>query len=198
MATQTATLTDGTTVSLNDTQNGRIDGGTGDMYHGVQCVGRIKFLFKHPFLEALGTLNEKYASIKTGVYLTGFKLETVAFSSEGQIENAKLIPMLNGDTMTLTNACKAGRITIPSTRTSAGILGGDLVAIGNFIRSQGDDCGGELEISYNMNGKPKNLKFKKVCFAKVDPLKLAGNDLPDMNVVMTYATYTDDDLNVWN
>lgn len=186
-------------VTLKESSDPRIDGSTGDAYHGVQCVGRVTFLFDHPFLRALAKAKkEKYGKLSNGVALTGFKLESVVFSTEGMVDNAKLIPLLNGDTMTLTNACKAGRMTIPATRTSAGIENGDLVAIGNFIRGQGDDVGGNLTVKWNLNGKPRQIKFKKVCFQKVDPLKLAGNDLPDMNVIITYATFEDDDLKWWS
>ena len=185
-------------VTLKGSSDPRIDGSTGDAYHGVQCVGRVTFMFDHPFLRALASANPtRYGNIAQGVALTGFKLESVVFGAEGMIDNAKLIPLLNGDTMTLTNACKAGRMTIPATRTSAGIEHGDLVSIGNFIRGQGDDVGGTLTVKWSMNGKPRSIKFKKVCFQKVDPLKLAGNDLPDMNVIMTYATFEDDDLKWW-
>lgn len=185
----------GQEVTLRE-QNERVDGSDVAMQHGVQCVGNIKFLFKHPLLDALSAYT-KYEKLFGGVYLTGFKLESVVFNAEGMLENAKLIPLLNGDTMTLTNACKAGRMTIPATRTSAGLEGGDLVAVADFIRSEGDSNGGTLEVSWILNGRPRKITFKSVCVAKVDPLKLAGNDLPDMPVILTYATYEDNDFPKW-
>lgn len=181
---------------IND--GNRTDGSGQAAVHGVECVGRVSFLFKHPILEALATANAaKYDSLKNGVYLTGFKLESVLLSSDQQIQNAKLIPLLNGDTMTLTNSHKAGILTIACTRTAAGITGGDLLAVADFIRSQGDSDGGTLEVSWTRNGNDKSITFKKVCVAQCPPLRYAGNDLPDMDVKLTYATYSDSDYPKW-
>lgn len=176
----------------------RTDGSDVEMVHGVECVGRIKFLFKHPILEALANKNADYAGLKGGVALTGFKLEEVAIDSEGLLDNAKLIPLLNGDTMTLTNSNKSGRINIACIRSSAGVLGGDLVAIADFIRSQGDSVGGTLEVTWTRNGEEKGITFKKVCVVRCPPLKYAGNDLPNMGVILSYATYNDKDYPKWS
>lgn len=180
-------------------RNGQRTDGSGEQkYHGVQSVGRVSFLYDHPLLDALAEQNPtKYGNLKGGVYLTGFKLESVVLNAEGLIDNAKLIPMLNGDTMTLTNACKAGQMTIPSTRTAAGIKGGDLVAVADFIRSQGDSSGGTLYVEWFMNGENKMIEFDSVCVKQCPPIKLAGNDLPDMNVVLTYGDYQDADYPTW-
>lgn len=176
----------------------RTDGSGVSAVHGVECVGRVSFLFKHPILEALAKANaSEYASLENGVYLTGFKLESVLLSSDQQIQNAKLIPLLNGDTMTLTNSHKAGTLSIACTRTSAGITGGDLISVADFVRSQGDSDGGTLEVSWTRNGQDKKLTFKKVCVAQCPPIKYAGNDLPDMDVKLTYATYSDSDYPKW-
>lgn len=182
----------------------RADGG-GAENHGVQCVGRVSFLFTHPLLKTLRTavsapdqltqvgLNWNKITANGSVYLTGFKLESTLLNAQPMIDNAKVIPMLNGDTMTLTNTNKSGTITFAATRSAAGIGGGDLIAVCDFIRSQGDSNGGELLVSWEMNGETKWIKFKKVCVQKCPPLMLAGNDLPDMSVVLTYATYEDKD-----
>lgn len=170
-----------------------------DAVHGVECVGRVSFLYKHPLLEALAEKDPtNYGSLKSGVYLTGFKLEEVFIRTQGMIKNAKLIPLLNGDTMTLTNTNKSGTLTIACTRTAAGITGGDLVSIADFIRSQGDSSGGSLQVSWTRNGKPKRLDFKTVCVEECPPLQLAGNDLPSYGVMLTYASYHDADYPTWS
>lgn len=173
--------------------NQRTDG-SGVMVHGVQCVGQVSFLFQHDLLDALANANSDLSGIKGGVYLTGFKLESVLLRTEGQIDNAKLIPLLNGDTMTLTNANKSGTISVACTRTAAGIAGGDLVAIADFIRTQGDSTGGTLTVSWYMNGESKKIIFQNVCVKRCPPLQLAGNDLPDYDVQLTYSTYNDGDF----
>lgn len=165
--------------------------------HGVECVGRVSFLFKHPLLAALAKANTDYAAVENGVYLTGFKLESVLIGTDQQVPNAKLIPLLNGDTMTLTNSHKAGIMSIAATRTAAGITGGDLIAVADFIRSQGDSSGGTLEVSWTRNNEDKKITFKAVCVQQCPPLRYAGNDLPDMDVKLTYASYSDSDYPTW-
>ena len=174
-------------------QGKRADNKDLDKNHGVECVGRVSFLYKHPLLDALADANEAYKAVKGGVYLTGFKLESVLVSTDQQIQNAKLIPMLNGDSMTLTNTHKAGILTIACTRTSAGITGGDLIAVCDFIRSQGDSYGGELIVSWTRNGEDKSNEIQKVCVVQCPPFKYAGNDMPDMDVKLSYADYDDSD-----
>lgn len=178
--------------------NYRTDGSEKEAVHGVECVGRVSFLLKHPILTALANANSEYKDLKSGVYLTGFKLEEVLIRTEGMIQNAKLIPLLNGDTMTLTNSNKSGIMTIACTRTAAGIKGGDLVSIADFIRSQGDSSGGELTVSWTRNGADKSLAFKTVCVQDCPPLQYAGNDLPSYGVKLTYATYSDGDYPTWS
>jgi hypothetical protein len=177
--------------------NKRMDSSELDAVHGVECVSRLSMLFKHPVLEALATANGEYAGLKNGVYLTGFKLEDSVIRTEGAIQNAKLIPLLNGDTMTLVNSNKSGILTLACTRTAAGIKGGDIVDTMDFIRSQGDSSGGSLEISWQRNGQPKKLTFSTVCVMDCPPLQLDGNDLPSYGIKLTYATFHNDDYPTW-
>lgn len=176
----------------------RTDGSNTAQVHGVECVGRVSFLFKHPILEALAKKGGQYSGLAGGVYLTGFKLEDVAINTSSMLANAKLIPMLNGDTMTLTNSNKSGTMTISCTRTAAGIAGGDLVSIADFIRSQGDSTGGTLEVSWTRNSEPKKITFQKVCIQDCPPIMYAGNDLPSYGVKLTYATFNDSDYPKWS
>lgn len=177
----------------------RTDGSGQPAIHGVECVGRVSFLFKHPLLSALATQNSsEYDGLQNGVYLTGFKLEDTLIRTDSMIQNAKLIPLLNGDTMTLTNSNKSGVMTIACTRTAAGVKGGDLVAIADFIRSQGDSSGGTLEVSWTRNNADKKITFKAVCVQDVTPMQYAGNDLPSYGIKLTYASYSDADYPTWD
>lgn len=181
------------------TNNQRTDASGLDMQHGVQSVGQLTISLYHPYLKALYNKDTTaYKGLSAGsIDLTGFKLEDTVISTDTQLDNAKLVPMLNGDTMTLTNANKSGTITFAATRTSAGVAGGDIVAIADFIRSQGDSVGGELTIKWYMNGQLKEMKFYKVCVKKCPPLMYAGNDLPSYGVSFTFATYSDADFPTW-
>lgn len=190
------TLENGQKVMLR-ADGARTDSSDAMQTHGVECVGNVTFFLQHPVLDALAQADpEKYGAVKGGVYLTGFKLESTSVRTESQLDNAKLIPMLNGDTMTLTNANKSGTLTFACTRTAAGITGGDIVAICDFIRTNGDNSGGTLTISWYLNSKQRAIVFDSVCVKRCPPLLLAGNDLPDYDTQLTYATFRDSDFPV--
>ena len=139
----------------------------------------------------------KNADGSGSVYLTGFKLESVLVSAEQQIDNSKVVPLVNGDSITLTNLCKAGTLSLTASRTAAGLAGGDAISVCDFVRSQGDD-GGTLEISWRMNGKDHKMIFSGVCVQRCPPLNMAGNDVPDYPISFTYSNYSDSDSPSWN
>lgn len=172
----------------------------------IQNVGNFTVKYTASSLSSLAA-NDEYkkgvtaAAIGTSaagsVYLTGFKLESMIVSAEQQIDNAKLVPLVNGDSITLTNLCKAGVLSFNAARTAAGIVGGDCIAIFDFVRTQGDD-GGILEISWRMNGKNRKIIFSGVCVQRCPPLAIAGNDVADYNITLTYASYSDSDSPAFN
>jgi hypothetical protein len=49
-----------------------------------------------------------------------------------------------------------------------------------------------------MNGSTHKMIFSGVCVKNVPPLTLAGNDVPDYNVQLTYSNYTDSDSPAYN
>ena len=182
-----------------------VDAGT-PLKQTIQNVGNFSILYTS---SALGSVAGKtvngvtYSGItsNTGgsgsVYLTGFKLESVMVSAEQQIDNSKVIPLVNGDSITITNLCKAGILTFTASRTAAGLNGGDAVSVFDFVRSQGDD-GGTLEIAWRMNGKDHKIIFSGVCVQRCPPLTLAGNDVPEYPITLTYSNYSDSDSPSWN
>ena len=172
----------------------------------IQNIGNFSILYTS---SALGSVAGKtvngvsYSGITSNsdgsgsVYLTGFKLESVMVSAEQQIDNAKVIPLVNGDSITITNLCKSGILTFAASRTAAGLKGGDAVSVFDFVRSQGDD-GGTLEIAWRMNGNDHKIIFSGVCVQRCPPLTLAGNDVPEYSITLTYSNYSDSDSPSWN
>ena len=150
--------------------------------HNVQSVGKMSMLFVHDSLQAKGVP-------AAGVILTGFKLDSNFLSGEQLIDNSKIIALLNGDTMTLTNSNMSGTITFNATRAGGTIVGGDIVAISQYLVSIGDDLGGKLVVTYMLNGVSVTTTFYKCTVKRVPPQKLAGNDVPDYGVQWNYATY---------
>ena len=74
---------------------------------------------------------------------------------------------------------------------------GDCVSVFDYVRSQGD-VGGTLVLKWLMNGAEHAMLFSGVCVKNVPPLTLAGNDVPDYNVQLTYSNYTDSDSPAYN
>lgn len=169
----------------------------------VQAVGNFTVKYTSTVLGTLKANDSNYAAITVdnnnngSIFLTGFKLESMIVSAEQQIDNAKVVPLVNGDSITLVNVCKAGVLSFNASRTAGGIQGGDCVAVFDYVRSQGD-VGGRLQISWVMNGKQHSVIFAGVCIKQCPPLALAGNDVPDYNVQLTYSNYTDSDSPAYN
>lgn len=172
----------------------------------IQNVGNFSILYTAAALGSVAGLTVNGVSYKGitknsdnsgSVYLTGFKLESVIVSAEQQIDNSKVVPLVNGDSITLTNLCKSGILTFTASRTAAGLNGGDAVSVFDFVRSQGDD-GGTLEISWRMNSKDHKIIFSGVCVQRCPPLSLAGNDVSEYSITLTYSNYSDSDSPSWN
>lgn len=165
----------------------------------IQAVGNFSAKYTTPVLKTLKESDAQYTGIDDNgsIYLVGFKLESVIVSAAQQIDNAKVVPLVNGDSITLTNICKAGTLSFNASRTAGGLNDGDCVSIFDYVRSQGD-VGGTLELSWLMNGSTHKMVFSGVCVKNVPPLTLAGNDVPDYNVQLTYSNYTDSDSPAYN
>ena len=159
----------------------------------VQTVGNFIASFSHPLVAAGAAIS-----------LKGFKLEDVFVHTDQLMDNSKLIPLVDGGTVTITNAMLAGRVTINALRvgnpasggfigTSFSDLSGDLVLIANFLQALGDNTGGTLTLSWGIGitGQQATAKitFSAVTVARCPPAIIAGNDLPVYPVVLNYASY---------
>lgn len=165
----------------------------------IQAVGNFSAKYTSPILKTLQMEDSQYTGIDENgtISLVGFKLESVIVSAQQQIDNAKVVPLVNGDSITLTNICKAGTLSFNASRTAGGLNDGDCVSVFDYVRSQGD-IGGTLELSWLMNGAVHKMIFTGVCVKNIPPLTLAGNDVPDYNVQLTYSNYTDSDSPAYN
>ena len=169
----------------------------------IQAVGNFSAKYTSQVLGTLAANDSQYTGITVdgsgngSIYLVGFKLESIIVSAAQQIDNSKVIPLVNGDSITLTNICKAGTLSFNASRTAGGLNDGDCVSVFDYVRSQGD-VGGRLELSWLMNGATHKMIFSGVCVKNVPPLTLAGNDVPDYNVQLTYSNYTDSDSPAYN
>lgn len=156
----------------------------------VQATGESTITYSYPKDLSIGndTLNAN-----TGVTLTGFKLNSQFIDTAQALQNSVLIPLLNGGSIQLTNANKAGSITFSVIRVGANLDSDnnkcDITAIADAQRSIGDSIGATITVAWNFDGKSYSIAFKKCTVVDTPPLKLAGNDAPDYNVTFNYATW---------
>jgi len=151
--------------------------------HNVQSVGNsdLSIVLSHPVLAAAG--------YPADIALTGFKLEGQFLSSEQLLDNSKVVPLLNGDTISITNTNRSGTITFNCTRASGTLANGDIVAVANKLQELGDNSGGTLIVSYGFNGAIFKVTFYSVTVRSAPPLLMAGNDVPDYSVRLNYGDY---------
>ena len=155
--------------------------------NSIQTVGDFVATMSHP-------------SVLNGTQLTlkGFKLEDTFVSSAQAVENSKLIPLVDGGTVQLTNSVSAGRLTINALRVTNTLdtsgVSGDIVLIASTLQTAGvaDSQGGTINFSFGFNGKKESITFYDVTLVSGPPILLAGNDLPVYAIVWNYSHYERD------
>lgn len=147
--------------------------------HSVQTVGDFTITAIHPLV--LGGVP---------LSLKGFKLEGDIFDTAQTLDNSKLVPLLDGSTITITNTNRSGVITIHCCKQTGDLLQGDITEFANFLQSVGDAQGGTLRVSYSFNGKLYATTFMAVTVKTAPPLKIAGNDVPDYSIEFNYGEWS--------
>jgi hypothetical protein len=144
----------------------------------VQTVGNLTITFVHPLVSA-----------GAAITLKGFKMEGDFADTTQQVMNSKMIPLLSGDTATLTNNILAGKMTLNAIRTSGVAAQGDVVAVCDLLQSTPDSSGGVLIFSWSQNSATQTKTFIGVTHESHPPLKLSGNELPVYACTFNYASY---------
>lgn len=155
----------------------------------VQATGESTISYSYG--KAL-TIGDKTIIANAAVTLTGFKLNDQFVDTSQTLQNSVIIPLLNGGSIQLTNANKAGSITFSVIRIGANIDENnvcDISAIADAQRATGDSVGATITVAWEFNGLAYSIKFSKCTVVDAPPLKLAGNDAPSYNVVFNYATW---------
>jgi hypothetical protein len=145
----------------------------------VQSVGDFSAVFSHPLLAA-----------GAAVSLVGFKLEGAILDGEQSIDNAKVVPLIGGVVVILTNTVLSGILTWTCVETTGDPLQGDVVAISRFLQNLGDNIGGTLRVSWGQNGEIRARTFTNCVVQRVKSIAIAGNDVPDVGVKWVYGRYT--------
>lgn len=156
----------------------------------VQATGESTITYSYPKILKIGAAS---LAANTPVTLTGFKLNDQFIDTAQALQNSVLIPLLNGGSIQLTNANKAGSITFNVIRVGANLNTDtnvcDITAIADAQRSSGDSVGATITVAWQFNGYAYSIKFEKCTVVDTPPLKLAGNDAPSYQVTFNYATW---------
>jgi hypothetical protein len=146
--------------------------------HAVQSVGDFSAALLHPLVNGGASTS-----------LTGFKMEGDIVNTAQLMDNSKVVPLLNGDSITITNTNRSGTITFSCCKLTGDVLKGDITAIASFLTSVGDSFGGTLRISFGLNGQTFSITFFALTVKTSPPLKVSGNDVPDYSIEFNYAEF---------
>jgi len=142
----------------------------------VQSVGDFTAVLNHPLV--LGGVS---------IPLVGFKLEGEIVRAEQIIDSAKLVALIGGLAIALTNTIMAGTLRWTVVPTTWDPAKGDIVAISQLLKWAGDNAGGTLRISWGQNGRTVYRNLTGVVVKRCDDIALAGNDIPDYRVEWFYT-----------
>jgi hypothetical protein len=147
--------------------------------HTVIAAGQFSVTLTHPLWNN-----------NTPTTIAGYRLEGQMLQAQQAMDSSKIIPLANGDTLTITNNNGAGSLTFNVTKTGAA---GDMVKIANFLKKAGDSVGGTIRITQEINGKTEAQTFYACTVRSCPPLNIQGNDAADYQVVWNYADSAEDD-----
>lgn len=147
--------------------------------HTVIAAGQFTVTLIHPLWED-----------STPTTIAGYRLEGQMVQAQQAMDSSKIIPLANGDTITITNNNGSGSLTFNVTKTGAT---GDMVKIANYLKKAGDSVGGTIRITQEINGKTEAKTFTACTVRGCPPLNIQGNDAADYQVVWNYGDSDDDE-----
>lgn len=144
----------------------------------VQTVGNSVYTLTHALLNGGAPIN-----------IVGLKLEANYFKAKQVVDNSKMVLLVDGNAITLTNNARATRFTMMAVDTGGSIADGNLVACCRALQGLGDSIGGTFRVATLINGLTAAITFLTVTFATGDLLNLAGNDVPDYSMEFNSADW---------
>ena len=145
----------------------------------VQSVGDFSAVYTHPLIASGAAIS-----------WVGFKVEGSIVSSDQMIDNAKVVALVGGIVVIITNNIQAGTLRWTVVRTTGDILQGDIVAAAQYLQRMGDNAGGNLRVSWGQNGVTKYWNGFPVVVKRIKALELMGNDVPSYDLEMEFGAYT--------
>lgn len=146
--------------------------------HTIIAAGQFSVTLTHPLYNG-----------GTPTTIAGFRLEGQMVQAQQAMDSSKIIPLANGNTITITNTNGAGTLTFNVVKTGAE---GDMAKIANFLKKAGDSVGGTIRITQEVNGMTEGQTFTACTVKSCPPLNIQGNDAADYQVVWNYGQVDDD------
>jgi hypothetical protein len=147
--------------------------------HTTMAVGQFSLIATNPIID--GGLAYSFDK---------FKLDDTITETTQLLDNAFIIPLVDGSTITLTNTIKAGTIKFASVRHSNDYRNGDMVAYANQLLSLGATIGSTFNISFPFNGEILHFILDNCNVKTAKQLSLAGNNVNTHEVEWTFANIT--------
>jgi hypothetical protein len=152
------------------------------MANTVQSIGSFTGTISHPLVNGGALLT-----------IRGLKLDSTFLQATPDMDNSKRIALVGGgpgavDTAALTTSVTMGTLNLNVIRV-AGSVSADLIRFCLAWQKTADSTGASVNISYNINGTTETWAFLACTLLKVPPLQLAGNDLPEYSVTLSYGDY---------
>ena len=141
--------------------------------HSVVAAGQVTVTLIHPLWNGGAPTS-----------IEGFKLEAQMVQAQQAMDSSKIIPLANGNTVTITNNNGAGTVTFNVVKTATA---GDMVTIASTLKKMGDSQGGILKITQQVNGRTESTTFYACTVKSCPPLNIQGNDVPEYQVVWNYG-----------
>lgn len=141
--------------------------------HSIVAAGQVTVTLIHPLWNGGAPTS-----------IEGFKLEAQMVQAQQAMDSSKIIPLANGNTVTITNNNGAGTLTFNVVKTETA---GDMVTIANYLKKIGDSRGGSFKITQEVNGSTVSKTFYSCTVKSCPPLNIQGNDVPENQVVWNYG-----------
>lgn len=145
----------------------------------MQSVGDFTLVYTHPLLNSGNPIG-----------WVGFKVDASIVSAEQEMDNAKVVALIGGIVVVITNTVRAGRLRFAAVRTSGDLTKGDIVAACQALQQSGDNVGGTLRAAWGQNGQIVAYTFSGVTVARCQPLHIMGNDVADYDVQLVYSDWS--------
>ena len=146
--------------------------------HTVIAAGQFTVTLTHPLWNG-----------GTPTTIDGFKLEGQMVQDQPLMDSSKIVALANGNTVTVTNNNNSGTLTFNMTAATGE---NDMVSIAKKLKALGDNIGGTIRITQEINGRTEGSTYYGCTVKSVPNLIIQGNDVPDYAVVWNYGEYASD------